>query len=82
MIPEHCRDKLKTDLIPPLNAKITRRVIRKHPKTVAHAFTLKKNRTKKYKLLMDSLGTMFTPYQRLTQIQDGAPPTNQRSVIP
>ena len=42
--PEHCRDKIKIDLFSYqlCNEKIARRVIRKHPKSVAHAFHIAK----------------------------------------
>ena len=53
-------------------------MIRKHSKMVAHAFNIAKEEEKNYELLTDSLGTTFTPYQRLTQIQSSGPTTNAK----
>ena len=49
--PEHCRDKFKIDLFSyqVSNEKIARRVIRKHPKSVVHAFQIGKEEDKELK---------------------------------
>ena len=51
--PEHCRDKFKIDLFSYKLSieKITRRVIRKHPKSVAHAFLITKEEEKNLRIL-------------------------------
>ena len=51
--PEHCRDKFKIDLFSYelSNEKIARRVIRKHPKSVAHAFKIAKEEEKELRIL-------------------------------
>ena len=54
--PEHCMDKFKIDLFSCQlsNEKIARRVIRKHPKSVANAFHIAKEEEKELRIL-DSL---------------------------
>ena len=51
--PEHCKDKFKIDLFSYQlsNEEIARRAIRKHPKSVAHAFHIAEEEEKESRIL-------------------------------